>query len=517
MNLQAVDTIGHIEGVCHQFSETTGWPLHFHALGNESLRILEQHFQQTEGVCWVRTLQTEQQPLGILALFLPEHSQRDKFFEPVRRLAECLADLFCKLASATECMVARDRDVDTFVNLGLKSRTELALSDNLESLLKAAIELTGFESAGFYLLSPSTNRLKLRAHARINPETMPAINRELAASPHDLQALNHGYAIVQRISMSDDRWLPEDATSGLCVSVQSATVPLGTLWVYGRHDHSQYLRELEVLKAVAAHLATALERVVLLRESDSQYRLACELRVVNEVQAANVPEPLPVECGFKHSARCVSRHEVGGDLLELISLTEQTTGIAVGDASGKSIPAALVMSMVRGALRSCSGRRGAHEWHPVVTMERINRSLHACSGSHQFMTLFYGVYDSSMRQLTYTNAGHPPPILYRGNKCDLLPSHGLFLGIEPDYLYEFSVLDTLPGDLLVLYSDGISEAMNAEGVLFKDEGIMSVVEKYGDEPEEEILHRIWSAAEKHGANAKQKNLDDRTLLVIRFD
>jgi sigma-B regulation protein RsbU (phosphoserine phosphatase) len=124
------------------------------------------------------------------------------------------------------------------------------------------------------------------------------------------------------------------------------------------------------------------------------------------------------------------------------------------------------------------------------------------------------VYDAATHKLSYTNAGHPSPILVRGGQTYPLDTHGLLLGILNDVCYDFSVLDCQPGDLLVLYSDGISEAMSHSQELFRLEGIIAALRSNAHGAVDELLQSIWTGVESHAAGST--TLDDRTLLILRF-
>lgn len=395
-------------------------------------------------------------------------------------------------------------------------QSEQNLGDNLQELLAAAVRLTGYQAAGFYLLNPATNRLKLRAAHGLDSRNLPATNREVASSRPDLEALARGFSHVVRTSELDDRWLSREARYGLCVSVQSTTLPMGTLWVYDRRQHSSIERDVEALRGVAGHVARLLERVVLLRESDVQRRIQKELRAVADpVRGLRRPE-LSVRCGFDAVYQCVSRHEVGGDMCEIAALTEESTIIVVGDASGNSVPAALVMNGARGALKSMAGRRAAHDWHPSIAMDRLNRTLHSMTCDHQFMSLFYGVYDASRRTLTHCNAGHPSPILLRDGQFSLLEAQGMLLGVVEDTEYQSVESTLLAGDLVVLLTDGITEMRNDQDRLYGVNGVVEAIRQSPDDSVETIFETIWQRVEAHGGRNIKRNADDRTLYVMRI-
>jgi len=307
--------------------------------------------------------------------------------------------------------------------------------------------------------------------------------------------------------------LPPDVMSSLCVAVQSEQVPIGTLWLYDRRRREVIERDIQVLQSVAAQIASVLERVVLLRESKEQQRMSTDLRVASENQQL-IPDQSHNFQGFALAARCISMCELGGDLCEIIPLDEETTVIAIGDASGHSVPAAMVMAYVRGAVRSLPlGLRG-WEVGAASIMKRINQALYSITSPQQFMSLFFGVYHSATRELVYCNAGHPNPILSRNSDVIPLQSHGLLVGVAEEAEYDESVLAIEPADTLVLFSDGISEAMSRSEQLFRAEGIISAVKACQGPTAHDVLNSIWDRMISHVE--KSEGQDDRSLMVMRF-
>ena len=511
MSILATETHDLIPAICQQFTEATGWPLQFQRGADPGPP--QNDVQQDSECCWSATVEDGAAPVGRLRLNIPAVDAETRNFVPVSELAGMLAELISRLTAATRRLESQTRDVSVLADAGLSTRNNTNLPDALSQLLSAAVQLTGFRSAAFFLLNPTTNRLKVRALHQLELDELPQAGRDLASSPPDLSALVNGPVSIQRQSATDDRWLPAGNNCALCVAVQSATVPIGTLWVFDRRTHLLVDQQAHLLKSIAGQIATVLERVVWQRESETQFRLATELRLASQTHSGSFPVNLATTAGLEVAVRYASRHELGGDLCELIPLSNSSTGIALGDASGNSIPAALVMSAVRGGLRAHPGNGGAREAHPARIMERLNDALHDITGPHQFMSLFYGIYDAPTRRFTYTNAGHPAPFLFRRGEVRSLDSHGLLLGVLRELVYDSSVLELEAGDILVLFSDGISEAMDAKQKLFGNEGIVAAVKTGPHLSAEEVLQGVWTRAEAHARGSKE--LDDRALLVLR--
>ncbi len=381
---------------------------------------------------------------------------------------------------------------------------------SLSELLTAATQLSESRGAAFFLLNPNTQSLRLRAVFQMGMDVIPLPTRELRSGQPDLLTLTAGPVVLKQDDPQGAVFLPSDCESALCVPVMAENAPLGTIWVYDRRHRDYTDRQIHVLHSIAIQTAAVLERMVLLRESEDQHRLSRELQVASENQPDEYQEQTITDPFFEVAARCVSAHELGGDLSESIPLSPNRTGIAVGDASGNSIPAAMVKATVRGALRTQQ-----MEDHDVAgILVRVNAALHTLTHSQHFMSLFYGVLDSQERSITYANAGHCNPLFIRGEEIQTLESHGLLLGVLGDTTYGQSVINLQAGDVLVFYSDGISEAMNRSKELFRSKGIIAAVRDCLDGSAADILQGIWNRAEAHCDGDELP--DDRTLMVIKI-
>lgn len=502
-----------VTSMCARFAEVTGWPLHFTPVDSITAQSTEHRLRRSEEVCWIGEVDDGEQRTGFLHISLPENPRQDQLFVPVTELAVSLAELLSEYFTASRRVTTRSNDVSTLARVGLTSNSQDSLPVNLSSLLEAATQLSGYRSAAFFLLSPATNELKLKSSFRIEPHGLPPVSHPLPQSRPDLMALSHGPVIVQRGRGPDDQWLPPDVMSSLCVAVQSEQVPIGTLWLYDRRRRDVIERDIQVLQSVAAQLAAVLERVVLLKESKEQQRMSHELQAASENQQIPGDQLLQFE-GFELASRYVSKCELGGDLCEIIPIDSETTLLVIGDASGHSIPAAMVMAYARGAVRALPLGLKGWEVGAASLMQKINQALYAITSPHQFMSLFLGVYHSRTNQLVYCNAGHPNPLLIHDDEIIPLQSHGLLVGIVEETDYDESTLTVSPADTLVLFTDGISEAMSRSEQLFRAEGIITAVRASQGPTAEDVLYSIWNRMLLH--SSEEEGQDDRTLMVLKF-
>ena len=488
--------------LCDRFTAATGWPLEF-IPGLPAAA-------DGRGAVWTRNLSDGGRPLGVLRIGRSSHAAGAAAPPTsVTALADGLAELVLAAASANRRLESTNQHLGRLLQLDLAVHNDAHPGRMLERLLQAACDLTGYSSAAFYLLNPNTNQLRLRGALRCSQWRL-ASERDLACCPADLEAICRGAAAAHQAGLP---LLPSSAASGLCAGVRSQSIPLGTLWVFDPRPRSPEDREVGLLKVVASRLAEFLERIVLLRESAVQHRLLGELRIASETQAIPMrTEPLE-RLGFDVSAQVESRHEVGGDLLDAVELSPQAAAIAIGDASGNSIPAALVMAAVRGALRAAATADTTPRRQPEALLARLNKSLHAITGAAHLMSFLYGTYDRPSRRLTYSNAGHPVPLLLRRGEVHKLESHGLLLGVMEDVTYGSSSIEVELNDVLIFYSDGISEAMDARRELFRADGILAAALGGPLDSARAIHARIWEAVRRHADGGGEA--DDRSLLVLR--
>ncbi|HZU24720.1 MAG TPA: PP2C family protein-serine/threonine phosphatase [Bryobacteraceae bacterium] len=210
-----------------------------------------------------------------------------------------------------------------------------------------------------------------------------------------------------------------------------------------------------------------------------------------------------------HDARCRQMLEVGGDCFDFIPLAGNRTGIAIGDASGKGLAAALMISSVQSSLRTAALFGG----DPAAVMDVVNRQVHAASPSERYATLFYGVYDAATRTLRYVNAGHVPPmVLRRDGSVECLWTGGAPVGMFDDSTYDEGAVRLAPGDLLIACSDGITEAANDADEQWGANGVRRAAAANRAKPAHAIVDAIFRAMDEFTAGDQT---DDATVLVFR--
>lgn len=276
--------------------------------------------------------------------------------------------------------------------------------------------------------------------------------------------------------------------------------------------------DVRMLKSVAAQTGLALENADLMREIASEIaqreRMNREVEIAREVQERLFPQKLPVIAGLDYAACCRPALGVGGDYYDFLALPHGHLGIAIADVSGKGIAAALMMASLQASLRGEAARAPEDLTSAVAN---VNRLVFETSADNRYATFFYGQYHPSTRQFDYVNAGHNPPMLFHqaNGKWTVtqLDVGGVVVGLLESYPYRQGSVSLVAGDILVAYTDGISEAMNSADEEWGEDRLTEVIQRCDGSPAQKILQRVFAAADAFVAGAEQR--DDMTLVILR--
>jgi phosphoserine phosphatase RsbU/P len=210
-----------------------------------------------------------------------------------------------------------------------------------------------------------------------------------------------------------------------------------------------------------------------------------------------------------YSAECRQLREVGGDCYDFISLPENRLALAIGDASGKSLAAALMISNVQSALRTAASFTGKDG---VALLRAVNHEVYASSSADRYATVFYAVFDTTTRTLRYVNAGHNPPmIIRRDGLTNWLETGGAPVGMFADWTYKETAVQLNPGDRLIAYTDGVTEAVNADGEEWGVEGLRKAASESDAQSADDLVHSIFTSMDEF---SQVLQTDDATVLVL---
>ena len=234
-----------------------------------------------------------------------------------------------------------------------------------------------------------------------------------------------------------------------------------------------------------------------------------ELQEAREIQDSLLPKTLPEVAGYEVAATTQPLRFVGGDYYSVVRISDRHTVLCIADVAGKGLPAALLTSSLQAALQPLISQRLA----PRELCQRLNRILCDLTPVGKFISFFYAVLDCVDNRLTYCNAGHNPPLLIRADGTSMeLKAAGAVLGPFPDWFYEQSELQMRSGDKLLLFTDGLVEACNADEEPFGEHNLIRIARENPTSSAEELMGLLMRAASHHGGEHFQ---DDASLIVVK--
>jgi sigma-B regulation protein RsbU (phosphoserine phosphatase) len=236
-----------------------------------------------------------------------------------------------------------------------------------------------------------------------------------------------------------------------------------------------------------------------------------EMETARRIQQSFLPESPPQVGGFELAALSLPAWEVGGDFYDFIPISQDKWGIVIADVSGKGVPAALFGALSRTFVRA----NVVGDLTPCAAIERANNLISQDAKSGMFVTLFYAVLDSKRRRLNYVNAGHNPPLLLKGDggSVILLQVKGIALGVMDDIELEEGELELASNDMVTLYTDGVTEAINGKEEQFGQERLIEVIAKSNNLPAQDLINRIKEEVTAFAQG--QPQFDDFTLVILK--
>ncbi|MEM1447382.1 MAG: SpoIIE family protein phosphatase [Planctomycetota bacterium] len=318
-------------------------------------------------------------------------------------------------------------------------------------------------------------------------------------------------------NMSDDPrvYYPEQAraenlASMLCVGIIYQGQAIGTLQLFTEEIRQFTQFEIDLVRAIAQLLATAIENARLDEARADNQKMLRQLHLAADVQRRMLPRKMPELSGYDIAARYVPSFELSGDFYDFIDL-DHSLGIGVGDVVGKGVAASLLMASSRSSLRAYA--QDLYDLDEVVS--RVNQQMCRDTLESEFVTLWYGTLNHDTGRLTYCNAGHEAPLLVRDGELIPLDVGGMIVGVDRDQAYDKGVWDFKPGDMLLLYTDGLPDAMNADGDRFGRERTEQLLLDVADMSANDALnHILWTVRQYTGP---RRATDDTTLIVIKAE
>jgi phosphoserine phosphatase RsbU/P len=400
------------------------------------------------------------------------------------------------------------------------------LDDVLSLVLDSAIDVSGAER-GFIMLANPEDELEFKMARGRGRQTLPGTSFAVSRK------------IPEEVFRTGEAKIVADLLDGELANVHMGTVALGIRNVHcvplrlvryldkadaageDRRIGVLYLDSREkatflsnstraALETLATEAAVAIENARLYRETMEKARMEQEMRIAAEIQQALLPKAGRIGTFFRAAAASLPCRSIGGDFFDYVDLPGGAFGFALGDVAGKGPPAALLSAMMQGIFAA----QAASNDRPSQTITRVNLALYRRGIESRFVTLMYGSLERDGR-LTYTNAGHNPPLIVGKGPVRRLEVGGPIVGLFEAASFTEETVQLTPGDWLVVFSDGVSEALSADGEEYGEARIVTTAQKHvGAEPPE-MLQAIFTDVRTFTKGAAQN--DDITALVLRYN
>ncbi|NLX09272.1 MAG: SpoIIE family protein phosphatase [Chloroflexi bacterium] len=286
---------------------------------------------------------------------------------------------------------------------------------------------------------------------------------------------------------------------------------IGVVQVLNKHGGPFTARDERLLAAMSSQAAISIENARLYEQELQQRLLNQELKTAHNIQASFLPDTIPQVAGWDLAALWYPIHSVAGDFYDLSPLDDGRLAIMIADVSGKGIPAALFMALSVTVLRFGIG----FDLPPGEVLRRANELIIAEQRSRMFATVFLGYLGLDDGGLHFASGGHNPAIIYRAasGTCEAISASGVAIGIFRGADFEEATFHLEPGDILALYTDGISEALNDDEEEFGEERIQELIARHAARPAQELAQLVLEAVDEFCG--QQHRIDDATLLIIR--
>lgn len=399
------------------------------------------------------------------------------------------------------------------------------LDEVLALVIDSAIELSAAER-GFIMMADADGKLEFKLARSRGRITLPG------------QSFETSRKIPEEVFQTGDARVVADLLDGDLPAVHVGTIALGIRHVFciplrlvrylDKADGPAEQKRIGVLyldsrergtlasagvraglETLATEAAVALENARLYREAVEKAKMEQEMRIAAEIQQSLLPPPAWSSDHFEAVGRTVPCRAIGGDFFEYFTMADGSSGFCVADVSGKGAPAALLTAVTQGVLATQTSFGGG----PAAALSRVNEILIRRAIGSRFVTVFFAALSADGR-LTCCNGGHNPPFLISGSSVRRLETGGLICGLFEQATYEEETIQLRPGDLLVIFSDGISEALNKAGEEFGDDRILESLQASAGCSASETLEALVKTVKAFAAGTVQS--DDMTAVVLRY-
>ena len=394
--------------------------------------------------------------------------------------------------------------------------SSLDLDEVLNRVMDEVIAVTRAER-GFVMLHDADGRPVFRVARGMDQSTIDDPQFQVSRSVVERVA-HEGQPILTDDAQQDDRFSTRRSVmilglrAILCVPLRIKNETLGVVYVDNRLQAGIFTpADLDLLTSIASSAAIAIENARLYQVAVEKGQMERELQMAYEIQTGLLPHETPQIPGWEFAAYWHPAREVAGDYYDFIPLHSGQLGLVIADVSDKGMPAALFMALTRSTVRASVG----HTSSPADGIAHANRLICADASGGMFVTLVYALLDPQAGEITYVNAGHNPPLLYRAEEDRLvaLARTGMAIGVVADSAFEQRTVQLNHGDFILLYTDGVTDATDAQEQEFGEERLQRVILDRRHAPVADVVAALEQAiGEFAGSTAP---FDDVTMMAIK--
>jgi len=392
---------------------------------------------------------------------------------------------------------------------------------NLESLVSyLAIRVAGVLDAStvvVFLLDERTARHTPRYGVRVTHTMLRGFDKDGTLGSY-LSKTQTAFNLERRLASGRHLPLSEEEATNLLNANAAVVVPfvfkaelLGFMSLgRKRSDEFYSATDIELLETLCDQVSLAIENASLYLEAVEKQKMEQELEVAREIQHRLLPKALPEIPGLETHAMNIPSKPVGGDYYDMLTLGDDKVAVVIADVSGKGVPAALLMASLQSSLRAEAdpARR------PSEVISALNQVIYEHTGGGTFVTIFYGLIDFSEGTITYCNAGHSPPImLHEKDKPRQLDNTDIVIGVDPDVEYGDTTVPIREGELLFLYTDGITDELNEGDEPYGEARLISELTRLLRSELPEIVSHVHDDVLRYTGGKPQ---DDLTVLAVRL-
>jgi sigma-B regulation protein RsbU (phosphoserine phosphatase) len=391
-----------------------------------------------------------------------------------------------------------------------------SLQEVLDKLAEAAVKITGVKACSIRLLDEEAGELQMRSTYGLSEKYRN--KGPVTKDDPVIKAAFAGEAVVLDDMRVDGRvkykkaTIKEGLVSQLTVAMRFRDKPIGVLRLYSPEPYDFVEDDIALARAVSSQCAVAITNARLYAEAIEGARMAEQVRLAAAIQRRMIPDKAPQVEGLEIAAMYIPCFEVGGDFYDFFKVSDNQLVVVISDVIGKGMPAALMMSQFRGAVRAYADCECV-----IGSIKGVISKLNgmACSECRdgEFISLFYAVIDIKEKKLTYCNCGHEPTVLIREGQITDLDKGGLVLGVEPNAQYTIETIELQKGDYLLFYTDGLIDATNFEGELWGRDRMLDTVRKYRRESAEHTIKNLLGYRRRFVGLASQT--DDTSIIVVK--